>query len=117
MLANNEPSLGVERQAVGADGPAAGDVALEHRIDEGTHSLCLGPLIDGVGSHVGKQKPRFALYPHGPLREDEPVGQLLDASVGGNERVESRVDAQNGSGTRGRWLVRAPTGHGYGEGE
>ena len=103
MLAHDEPPFGVDRQAVGADRPQTGPVPLEHRIDEGTRTLGLGPLVDRVAAHIGKQQARLASVPDRPLGEDEAVGELVNAGVGWHQRVESRVDPKDGAGAGVRW--------------
>ena len=117
MLADNKLTLPVERQAVGADGSEAGDVALEHRVDQGACPLGLGPLIDDVVLHVGEQEPGLVPDPNRPFGEDEPVGQPLDSGIVGNQGVETRVDTQDEPGTGVGCLIRRPTGRGYDEGD
>ena len=101
MLADDDVALGIAGQPVGADRADAVRVALEDRIDERAGAVRLGPLIDGVPTDIREQQPRLVGDPYRALDEHEAVGQLLDLGAGGDERVETRVDAKNRTGTRG----------------
>ena len=100
VLADDEPALGVERQPVRRDRPQPLAVALENGVDERAGPLGLGPLVDGVGPHVGEEQPRLAADPHRPLGEHVALGQLLDGRARRHERVEPRVDPQDAAGPR-----------------
>ena len=113
MLGDNELPVRVERQAVGADGPEPSGVALEHRGDQGACPVLLGPLVDDVVAHVGEDEHVGIPDPDRPFDEYEPVGQLLDSSVGGNDVVESRVDTEDGPDARSGLILH--TGPSYDE--
>ena len=98
VLAHHEAAFGVQRQPVGADRPQTGAVALEHRLDEGARPVGLGPLVDAVPAHVGKEQPRPGTVPDRAFGEDVAVGELLDARVARHELVEAGIDTQDGAG-------------------
>ena len=119
VLADDQTPLGVEGQPVRRDRPQPLAVALEHRVDERARPVGLGPLVDGVGPHVGEEQPRLAAEPHRPLREHVALRQLLDGGAGRHQRVEPRIDPEDtalpgrfpGLHLLGRLLGGAAAGH------
>ena len=93
VLADRQPALGVERQAVRARLVIAADV--DARVAalraEHCHAPSRVPAIDRVG--VGRaEQQRAVRRPHRTLGELEPARHALEARARGHDGVQPRVD-------------------------
>src|SRR5215204_4967129 len=95
MVGHDEPALRVEGEPVGADLPAwrVGARRVARRAQEDEEPFALLPFVDRVLRDVAEQQVAAALLPHGPFGPVEPLRELLDLRVAGDERIERGIDS------------------------
>jgi hypothetical protein len=110
VLAGDQPTLAVEREAVAARLITVGhDPGEPRRVEVHTQSGSRLPAMHPVAGNVGKQQVTCFLHPDGSLRPRKPAGQDLDLRVPGYECFEPRVEAFDRS-DRGQQVHRRPIG-------
>ena len=96
VLADEEPAVVVERQPVGANLAAALHAARVAGRRQGPAWLPRpAPAVDDVLRHVREEQVTAVLDPDGTFGPVVAVGENLDGRVGGDERVERRIEALN----------------------
>ena len=92
MLAEMDPTLAVDRQAVAARLVAVIDHArVARRLEIQAHAVVRAPLHHAVAGDIGENQEAAVLDPERAFAPLEAGGQDFDLGVGGNQLVEAGI--------------------------